>query len=84
MESCKCFIENNCQTFAPCPNGGSLDPTKFCTCIDAISFAQILKKPHGYNNRCNIWLPGSKPVCNLTVNDCPNQNFVVNKDTCQC
>lgn len=25
-----------------------------------------------------------KPVCSLTVDDCPNKNFRVNKETCEC
>jgi len=93
MDSCKCFVENNCQMFAPCPNGGSLDPTKFCTCTDAKSYDQIMRKPDGYDDKCNTWVPEHeliqapeppKPVCSLTIDDCPNKNFVVNKETCEC
>ena len=63
-----------------------------CSCIDAKSYDQILRKPNGYDEKCNTWVPEHelyqpeppKPVCGLTVDDCPNRNFIVNKETCEC
>ena len=41
MKTCRCLIKNNCNLFAPCPNGGSLDPTRFCECVSADKYKEL-------------------------------------------
>ena len=87
MDSCKCFVEYNCEML--CPYGSQLDPTQFCSCIEQDAYDTLMKKSPMQNDECNedYWgppPPPKEPECALTKDECPNDNFTVNKKNCEC
>lgn len=52
-----------------CPYGKVKDPRDGCTCVEKEVVEELA--------RC-------EPPCNLTIDQCPNDNFTVNEEACEC
>ena len=83
-----CFQPNQC--YLRCLRGQNLDPRELCKCVDQSVidglYTCVPKERAIYSDRgLNLsQVEVAKPRCSLTVNDCQNSNFRVNKDTCEC
>ena len=91
--ACMCIAQVYC--FVPCAPGLFNDPRpdRPCGCVDQCTYNLLLKCPlfPGLPGLPGLpgfpglpGLPGLPGCCHLTINDCPNTNFTVNKTTCRC
>lgn len=89
-EACDCFLRIKCRK--GCGKGKGLDPRYACKCVDQSVIDELYQckpEPEPEIISCDFGLhhnpkPPAEPTCALTKDDCPNENFTVDKKKCEC